>query len=249
MSDAMAPEAVGRPCCGWGFPRTKVAALVVCSLLIALFAGTAWRASLSKSATTDEPAHLISSLAITHLHDFRLDGENPPLWKYWAALGDGKVPLNVSMSSPEWRSLLSDTKFEGPIATHALYETPGLDADTALRGARLRMLVMGVLLGCLIAWWAWRIAGAGAGVLACLTFCLDPNFLGHAPLVKNDVVFALAVVALAATAWRVGQGLSVIRWLLMSLALGAAILTKFSGVLAIPILFLLLVSRSLLHEG
>ena len=39
-----------------------------------------------------------------------------------------------------------------------------------------------------------RIAGASGGVAGATLFALDPNFLGHAPLVKNDVALALAIL-------------------------------------------------------
>jgi hypothetical protein len=226
--------------------RFNLAALIACSLLILLFSCMAWFASLTKCATIDEPAHLISALSITHLRDFRLDGENPPLWKLLAAVGEGNVPLAISTQSPEWKSLLSDTKFEGRIATTALYQTPGLDADTVLHRARLRMLAIGACLAVVTAWWGWQIAGPAAGVFACLMFCLDPNFLGHSPLVKNDVALALTFVCLTAAAWLVGLRLTPLRWLLMSIALGASILVKFSGILAISILLALLLIRALL---
>ena len=43
------------------------------------------------------------------------------------------------------------------------------------------------------AWWAWRLNGPVAAAISVAVFSFDPNFLGHAPLVKNDVPIALAI--------------------------------------------------------
>ncbi len=220
--------------------------LVVCIFLIAGFSSTAWLASLHESATTDEPVSLFSAWACTHLHDFRTDPENPPLWKYYVGLATGKDDFEAQVHSPRWPQLLQDSHVEGPLASEALYSTPGVDATALLRRTRARMILLGAILGAMIAWWAWRIAGPVAAMVATAFFCLDPNFLAHTPLIKNDVPVALAFLWLMGMAWLAGERATFSRLTLLALALAATVMTKFSGMLGIPILGLLLLLRSIL---
>jgi len=226
-------------------PR-RIFPLVVCMLLLGGFAATDWLASLHESATTDEPVSLFSAWACTQLHDFRCDPENPPLWKYYVGIGMRDDDWKTQLQSPRWRQMLEDSHAQGPLASEALYSTPGVDADTLLRGGRARMILLGVVLGAMIGWWAWRVAGPLAAMVATAFFCLDPNFLAHTPLIKNDVAVTLAFLWLMAMAWLVGERATFFRLALLALALAATVMTKFSGVLAIPILGVLLLLRSVL---
>jgi hypothetical protein len=224
--------------------RAHAVPLTICVLLIAGFAATAWLASLHESATTDEPGSLFSAWACTHLHDFRSDSENPPLWKYYLGMGTHKSDFQIQLQSPKWEELLHDSHAGGPLASEALYATPGVDATTLLRGERAGMILFGAVLAALIAWWAWRIAGPFAAIVATAFFCLDPNFLAHTPLMKNDVPVTLAFLWLSAIVWLVGERATIFRLALLTLALAVTAMTKFSGLLAIPILGILLLLRS-----
>jgi hypothetical protein len=66
--------------------RLAIAAIVA---LLLLFAGIAHFAVSSKAPTYDEPLHALGAWQQLHLGDFRVNPEDPPLWKYWAALPNG----------------------------------------------------------------------------------------------------------------------------------------------------------------
>jgi hypothetical protein len=223
-------------------------ALIGCAGLLAVFAMTAWRASLQKCATMDEPEHLVSAWILTHYNDFRYDSEDPPLWKYFIAVGTRKDALPINRNSPAWGQLLKSFISEGTFAADALYHAPGVDADALVRAGRARMLAIGVALGVAIAWWAWRLGGAVAGIVALAAYCLDPNIMAYSAMIKNDVVTALALLLLAGGAWILGERASITRWLIVSLMLGAALTVKFSGILGIAILGVMLLIRSLIKQ-
>ncbi|HEX4053547.1 MAG TPA: hypothetical protein VHX86_04710 [Tepidisphaeraceae bacterium] len=227
-------------------PRRPILPLAACAVLLVAFAATAWLASLHESATTDEPGSLLSAWACTHLLDFRCDQENPPLWKYYVGIGTRYDDLKVPLDSPRWRQMVWNTGLVGPFASDVLYRTPGNDADTLLRRGRARIVVLGVILGALIGWWAWRLAGPVAGIVAMAFFCLDPNFLAHAPLVKNDVALTLTLLWLTAIVWLIGERATLPRLLFLPLALASVLMVKFSGLIAIPILGAALLLRSFL---
>jgi 4-amino-4-deoxy-L-arabinose transferase-like glycosyltransferase len=227
---------------------TSLPILVIIAGLLAAFAVTSWTAWLGKSATYDEPLHFMGAWIQTHYDDFRCDPEDPPLWRYYAMLGTSKSELKVPTSGVEWNDMLGDRGVEGLFFQDVFYYTPENNAVAALIAARGRMLMLGVILGAAIAWWAWRLGGPAAGVVAAAAFCFDPNFLAHAPLVKDDVPIALALLLFMAAAWLVGQRATLWRCIAVSLALGAALTIKFSGVVAIPVLGIVLLIRALLPQ-
>lgn len=84
--------------------RESAPAVGVCAALIAVSAILQWQAWRSKCATFDEPTHLIASYIQTAESDFRIDPENPPLWRYYIAAGMAHV--QIDHASPLWDALL-----------------------------------------------------------------------------------------------------------------------------------------------
>ncbi|HSV14693.1 MAG TPA: hypothetical protein VLI90_10555 [Tepidisphaeraceae bacterium] len=213
-------------------PHLNRVTLLSSFALLASFATIAWLAARSKSPTYDEPYHAPSAWVALHRGDFRIDSEDPPLWKYWAALPNGRDALRADFAGDVWRSIPSNLPRQWYWCVTTLYRTPGNDAEAFIARSRAMMLIIGVALGALTAWWAWRLKGAVAAITAAGLFAFDPNFLAHAPLVKNDVVFALSMLALLLVLWRCGQRLTWPRAIAAALLCAAMLTVKFSGVLA-----------------
>jgi hypothetical protein len=226
-------------------PQT-VTAIIVGSILLIAFAATAWLAVLDKSATVDEPANLVGGWTQIHLHDYRFNCEDPALFSKFVGIGLPDHLFHIDTQSPQWQSLLINADERAPIAIQALYHTPGLDADSLLRAERLRMVALAVVIGIVIGWWAHRLAGPVAAVFAIAAFSFDPNFLAHGPLVKNDVLFALAYLLFAASIWRLGERITAIRLAALCLCMGITFMVKSSGFLAMPVLAILLLARSII---
>ncbi|MDP9172489.1 MAG: hypothetical protein M3O30_01305 [Planctomycetota bacterium] len=216
--------------------RLRIFAISWCALLLSVFAFTGVHAWSHKSATCDEPLHLVGAYLQTHYGDFRCNPEDPPLWKYFVALGTNADDLKVNLDDPTSKQFPADT----------LYHDPRNNADALIAAGRARMIWIGVGVGVLIAWWAWRLAGPVAAMVGATAFALDPNFLAHAPLVKNDVFITLLFLGMMAFVWRLGERATWARWIGVSLLLGAALTTKFSGILAVPMLGLALALRAIL---
>jgi hypothetical protein len=218
--------------------------LICCALLLLCFAQTAWLGCRGKSATTDESPGLVASWVLVHDGDFRMDPEDPPLFKYYVAAGTRGQDMPRDHASPEWKALLSDPYQSGNFTLSTLYQTAGTNADALLAAARMRMIFLGILLGALIAWWSWRLAGPLAAIVALAVFCFDPNFLAHTPLIKADVATALLFLALMMSIWLLGERATAPRMIATALLLGTLIMTKSSGILGIPILAVALLCRA-----
>ena len=218
----------------------------LCVLLLTFFAVTAWKAVQAKSPAYDEPYHAISSWVQLRYSDFRIDNEDPPLWQYWASLPNGKSALRADFADDSWTSMPRSVVHQWYWGVQTLYRTPGNDAQKLIARCRAMMLSCAVVLGMLICFWAWRLGGGLAAVVAALLFCLDPNFLAHSPLMKNDIAFAMSMFALVFAIWKAGQHLTISRVLLIC---GLCVVTlgiKFSGFVAVLLLPLMLGVRALM---
>jgi hypothetical protein len=217
----------------------------VCASLLCLFGILSWTAVLTKNATIDEPLHLMSGwVAIKH-DDFRLVPESPCLWQMWAALPNAGTPLKTTFEGKEFSDLSFDPQAGINWAAHTLYETPGNDGEAVILRSRFMMLLIGITLGAFIAFWSYQLAGKSAAILACAFYCLDPNFLAHAPIIKSDVAFSLVTFALAMTAWQLGRRATVARLIAIGVFCGAGMNIKFSGPLLLFVLGGLLLIRSI----
>jgi hypothetical protein len=220
-------------------------ALLACTTLLLAFATLAWLAASTKSPTYDEPYHALSAWTQLHRFDYRMDAEDPPLWKFLVALPNGSHALHANFDSPEWTQQPQKQWLQWQWTVNTLYETPGNDADRFVARSRAVMLAIGVGLGVVICYWAWQLGGPVAAVVAGGLFCLDPNFLAHAPLVKNDVLLSLAMAWLAIVLWRLGQGVTWMRAAGLVTAVGVMLTAKWSGVLALALVPILLSARAI----
>ncbi|HEV2295798.1 MAG TPA: glycosyltransferase family 39 protein [Tepidisphaeraceae bacterium] len=213
-------------------------------MLLTLFAWIAWVAVRSKSPTFDEPLHAVGAWLHLHKGDFRVNPEDPPLWHYWAALPNGENALNPRMDD-EWFKIVADDVFrEWAYVVEVLYGTAGNDGEAIVMRSRAMMLIVAVVLGGVIAWWSWKLGGVVAALVATAAFALDPNFLAHGPLVKNDVSLTLVMLLLVIAVWRAGRRLSVWNALAICLLCGAGLNVKFSALLLGPMVLILLLSRA-----
>lgn len=230
------------------WPRWLVP-LGCCAAMLVLFAGLSISAALTKSATSDEPLHLACGLAKTFNGDFRMNAEDPALFGWLASLPFSRKSIELDSHMPipkEMHDAYHSDQWYFAVVT--LFRTPRNDGDAMIQRSRFVFAMIGMLLGGLIMLWSWQLAGASAAIIATAFFAFDPNFLGHAALVKNDVLMALAMGTMAWSLWRFGKT-GLLRWMLLSaLACAAAMNVKFSGVLCAPILIVVLLVRALLPQ-
>ncbi|MBK9372167.1 MAG: glycosyltransferase family 39 protein [Holophagales bacterium] len=78
-------------------------------------------------------------------------------------------------------------------------------------------------------------AGPVAALLATGLVAFDPTFVAHAAYVHTDVGAALAFLLVTALCARAAAGTTLWRWLVLGLALGLALVTKFSTILLVPV--------------
>ncbi|HET8947439.1 MAG TPA: hypothetical protein VFQ07_10685 [Candidatus Polarisedimenticolia bacterium] len=222
-----------------------LAALLACVLLLAVFALLSWSAAERKSPVYDEPLHTVGGWLIRNAGDFRVDPDHPSLWLRWSALLNGPEALHPDTRSPHWDRMLSNYWSCYLFSADTLYAAAA-DPDRVVARARLMMLVVAVALGGLVAVFAWRLAGPVAALVTTALFALDPGLIGHASLVKNDIALAFVTLLLAFAVWRLGERITAgrIAWVVLAFAAGFGV--KFSALLFLPLLPLLLAVRAVL---
>jgi 4-amino-4-deoxy-L-arabinose transferase-like glycosyltransferase len=210
--------------------------------LLAVFALSACYSMSRESATFDETAHIWAGYTYLKRSDFRMNVEHPPLIKLLAAaplvLTGARMP--TSDGDDNWtqgRQWVFGYKF--------FYATPGNDADRLLFMARFPVVLLGMLLGVLVFFFARDLTGPAGARIALFAFALCPTMLAHTRLVTTDLGMGLFYLASVYAVYRAGRRITPLTMILPGVALGLALSTKFSALLLLPVMALLLLVRAL----
>jgi hypothetical protein len=212
---------------------------VLAGVLLLLFVVHASSASLIKTPTYDEPVHIGAGLSYLRTREFKVNLQHPPLLKELVALPLLAAGVRGPVSAEGWAALgpVAPAAFQWELGNAVLFAN---DPARVLFWSRLPLLLLTALLGWVL--WAWGRAmlGPAAGLSALLLFAFDPGLLAHGALVTTDTgCAALSTLCLFAL-WRYLRERTPRRLLLCGVALGAALAAKFSALLLLPIVAVLL---------
>jgi hypothetical protein len=202
-----------------------------------LFFGPAVSSLQQKSATFDEPVYIVAGLSYWTLDDHVMKADAPPLVAYLAGLS----PWMHGLVIPGGRLPFDDPlRHEYGFASRLLYRS-GADADGILFWSRLALLVpFGSLLLVTVLLWSTALFGPTAGLLALFLTALSPNLVAHARLVTADFACTAAMLFASHQLWRFTARPVVGRALAAGLALGLALVTKFTALILVPIFAVIL---------
>ncbi|HEY7306853.1 MAG TPA: glycosyltransferase family 39 protein [Bryobacteraceae bacterium] len=211
--------------------RVAVAALLAMMFLLA------GGAALHESATVDEIAHVGAGLSYLQRLDLRLNPEHPPLGKLLAAIPLAIRGTHADYSSSSWK-ISGD--FIPAYAGQWIFGEAILGRwnnwSSTLMWARLPMLILTLLLGWFLYRYGSRLGGPWGGLLCLAAYATTPAFLVFGPLVITDLPVTLfSLIAL----WHLGEiwaAPSRRNALSFGLATGASLVSKFTGLLLIPVI-------------
>jgi len=221
-------------------PGTVHHAVAAC--LLGIMFVVAGGAALHESAAVDEIAHVGAGLSYLQRLDLRLNPEHPPLGKALAAIPLAIRGARADYSSGAW-PMASD--FLPAFLAQWIFGDAVLgrwnDWKSTLMWARFPMLILTLLLGWFVYHYGSRLGDPWGGLLCLTAYVTTPALLTFGPLVITDLPVTLfSLIAL----WQLGEIWAVPsprNALLFGIALGAALLSKFTGlliILAIVALFL-----------
>jgi hypothetical protein len=219
---------------------SKSAPHLAAAALLAVMFLLAGGAALRESVTVDEFAHVGAGLSYWQRLDMRLNGEHPPLGKLLAALPLAIMGTRADYSSPAWRE--SRDFYFAYFAQFAFGDAVlgrWNDWRSTAMWARFPMLILTLLLGWVVFRYGSRIGGPAGGLLCLAAYVTTPAFLVFGPLVLTDLpVTVFSLIAL----WRLGEiwdAPSPRNAFLFGAAFAASLLSKFTGVLLIPVVLAL----------
>lgn len=183
------------------------------------------------SLSADEPIHILSGYFQVVARTAIVNIEHPPLMKELAGLA-----LTTLALPPPPSPMPMGAQFSA--FGHDFFFRNTVSPDAIAAAARAPFLGVLAVLLLLVFFAARRRYGAPAALFALALLAFDPNFVAHAGLVHTDVGAALGFFA-AVLAWDGAmRHPSPGRFVAASLALGFALVTKFSCVYLIPIFLL-----------
>jgi hypothetical protein len=210
-------------------PRPLFWAITVA--LLASMGGAMRTSSMEESQSWDEAIHLAAGYVYWQTGDFRPNKEHPPLIKLFCAL-----PL--LRMNPQAPPLQQAVEHEYDAGFDFLYKNR-IEPDVLLQAARIPAMLLTLAIGLGIAVAARHWFGDLAGLLALFFFTTDPNLIAHGRYITTDVPAAAFYFAACALWFRYFQTRRWTWWAAASLALGCALLTKFSLIVLPGVLLLL----------
>jgi hypothetical protein len=175
--------------------------------------------------------------------DFRLNQEHPPLIKLLSAIGLLAVKPELPLDSPGWQKAADpgDPEDGSSEFAEAFFTRNATHFDAIAFWGRLPMLAVAIALAVTVWWFARSLFGDFAGLLAPVLLLTEPNFIGNATLVQDDLGAALALLGFVLSIRSYLKGPSVRRGAIAGAVCGLAMLTKHSLVILAPACLLILV--------
>ena len=200
-------------------------------MLLALMALLADGAARRESVTFDEVAHIGAGVSYLQKLDMRMNEEHPPLAKVLAAMPLVMRGVRADYSQVSWtfsgsglfKQILGEWIFGQWVI--ARWNEP----LSTVFWARQPMLILTLILGLVLFLYGSRLGDPWGGLLCLCAYATMPVMLAFGPLVLTDIAITLFVVLTLwafASMWQCPSRGTIV---LFGLALGGALLSKFSS--------------------
>jgi hypothetical protein len=210
--------------------RPSTGFLAALAVLLALaHAVLAVTATVEKSMTADEIAHLTAGHTYNTFGDYRLQPENGNLPQRWAAL-----PATLAGAPLPPTSLLIWRDADVWNYGHAFFYEQPLPAGTFLFAGRAMVALFSAATGLLVFFWSRTLFGVRGAFLSLVFFAFCPAFLAHGALATSDVVMTFFFLAAVGAWWRHLEQPGVGGAALSAMTFGLACVAKYSAVLLAP---------------
>ncbi|WP_127501602.1 ArnT family glycosyltransferase [Actinoplanes solisilvae] len=184
--------------------------------------------AVQQSPTIDEPVYVATAEVYVQQHSLVYNPEHPPLAKL--VMAAGLAFTDARLDAPQ----RVDQTFLG---RHLLYESGNNPFDLML-AARLPIILLTLLFGLVVLFFARDIAGPWAGLVALALYAFSPDLIAHGSLATLDVPAAGFILVTFWMLWR-ARGRPRLYLPLAGLALGAALATRMNMLAAVPLTLLL----------
>ena len=197
-----------------------------------------------KGLFIDDSMHMPAGYSYLLTHDYRLNQEHPPLIKLLSGFGLWKLQPHFPFESPGWQQATTPEDPEDGMVKieEAFFETNAPQFEQIAWYGRLPVLVIPLLLLLAVWWFTRQMFGPIAALIAVFLLATEPNIIGNAIVVQNDVASALALLFFVIAVKRFVSDLRVMSALVLGGALGLALVTKYSLIVLVPVSFAIVVA-------
>ncbi|MCR4260758.1 MAG: glycosyltransferase family 39 protein [Candidatus Colwellbacteria bacterium] len=221
----------------------RLASRIILVSILALSLGLMVFSSLQESAIMDELAHIPAGYSYLNNLDYRLNPEHPPLVKMAAGLPLLFLDLNFPTDDPAWSEKVNG---QWDMGSTFLYWA-GNDADQIIQWARTGPMVLTLILIIFVYIWSKELMGDWWALLPSIGVALSPHFLAHGHYVTTDVGAALGIVVSLYYFNRYLTFPNKKSLIIAGLAFGFAQLTKFSALILVGHMLIMVVIYALLR--
>lgn len=214
--------------------RSRRLAIILPSIMLAVFFLQASYIAWVKSSAWDEPTHLLSGYARLKHGSTRASLHHPALGQIIiaapaAVLLDLEFDPAVNFSYPNAHFFTSSVEF--------LYKNR-VDGRILLFLARLPNIILATVLGLYVFIWSKRFWGPKGGLLSLFFYALSPDVLAHASLATTDLPIAAFFFIAGYYLYLIHvDGVSYRRAVLGAVFAACAFASKFTAVLLVPFIF------------
>src|SRR6185503_17161621 len=211
--------------------RHKVYEIAAVFFLLIILSLQLYLSVRRESQTWDEANHIFAGYRSWTHADFGLNPEHPPLVKLLAT-----APLLGSQPTVpvlEERFFKEDAFLRGK---EFLYQN---DADKILARTRMTAATLTLLTALVVFFGTREMFGTGAAFIALTLLVFDPNLLAHGALITTDVGLACFMFLSVYLFYRFLKSPSALRLIAAGASVGLVLAVKHTGLLILPILFLL----------
>ena len=210
---------------------TFLTAGVVCLLII--FSLQLILSIRQETQTWDEANHIYAGYRSWTNADFGLNPEHPPMVKLLATAPLLRTPIKTPKLEDRY---FKEEAFVG--GKEFLYQN---NPDSILLRTRLASATLTLLLAVLVFLGTKEMFGTGAAFIALTLLTFDPNLLAHGARVTTDAALSCFMFASIYAFYRYVKAPSIWRLSIVGISTGLALAVKHTGMLVLPMLFLLAV--------
>jgi hypothetical protein len=210
-----------------------VAFLVVALLLLS-----------QKGLFIDDSMHIPAGYSYLLTRDYRLNQEHPPLIKLVSGLGVWKLHPHFPFESPGWQQATTPEDPEDGMVKieEAFFATNAQQFEQIAWYGRLPVLIIPLLLLLAVWWFTRELFGPVAALVATLLVATEPNIIGNAIVVQNDLAASLSLLLFVIALKRFLTQGSLRTALVLGAVFGIGLVTKYSLVVLIPISFTIVIA-------
>lgn len=229
------PAGVPQP----ALPPSRVPTAVVLAVFVAVYLGSLLFSASRRNATFDEALHLTAGYVALTQGDARFEPTHPPFLRMWAALPlllQEMQPLDLAQLDQATTAEWGDRSYF--IAYHFIHD--GGHADRLLAQGRFMNMLWGAALGVMLFLWARAWLGYVPAVCVLGFYVLEPNQAAHFSLVTTDGGVTCFIFGAVYCLWRTQRAWTAGNVAGLVVCGALAVISKFSSVLLIPLLGILL---------